>query len=206
MLLRFLANLISIIFHPLFMVIYTCLLLLYIYDLLPLRDLNYQYLLLSVLLFFSFVLPSFFILIMYRLKLITDLQLSNRSERVMPYFFTAIFYAFVAYLLYNKNFIDPLIYNILFFGSIVILVTAIINLKFKISSHAISCAVVLGMLLHLSFNYNDWNQLMALNLVIIVTGLVSSARLYLKAHDSFEIITGLAVGMVLGISAPFFIL
>lgn len=187
------------------MVIYTCLLVLYVYDLLPLRDLNYQYLLLSVILFFSFVLPSLFILIMYRLKLITDLQLSKRSERVMPYFFTAIFYAFVAYLLYNKNFIDPLIYKILFFGSIVILITAIINLKFKISSHAISCAVILGMLIHLSFNYDDWNQLLILNLVIIITGLVSSARLYLRAHDSFEIMTGLAVGTILGITAPFVI-
>ena len=87
-----------------------------------------------------------------------------------------------------------------------ILVSAIINMKFKISSHAISCASILGMLLHLSLYYDGQYQFMLLVGVLLITGGVSSARLYLKAHDSFEILAGLSLGLLLGIISPFMIL
>lgn len=202
---KFIANLFSVVFHPLLMVFYTSLLVLYAYDFLPLREVKYQYILLSLVFVFSFIIPGVFIVFMYRFKIITDLKLADRKERILPYFMTAFFYAFVSYLLYTKSFIDPLVYKIMFFGAIVIAVSAIINLKFKISSHALSCAVVLGMVLHLSYNYDSWHQVIILLSVFLITGIVSSSRLYLRAHDSFEIIMGMVIGLILGIISPFII-
>ncbi len=155
------------------------------------------------------VLPVIAILMMKGLNLISSLDMKDKKERVGPLIITGIFYLWI-YLNTSKHSYVPdyIVYFIL--GTIITLfVCFFLNLFFKISLHAAGISGLISGLYAVinEYQYNEvclniFNTSILLKsnvillLLILIAGIVGSARLALKEHESKEIYWGYGVGIL----------
>lgn len=142
------------------------------------------------------------------LNLISSLEMKDKKERVGPLIITGIFYLWI-YLNTSKHSYVPdyIVYFIL--GTIITLFTCFfINLFFKISLHAAGIAGLIAGL-YIVVNKYQYNEVglsffktslliktnIILILLILIAGIVGSARLVLKEHNNKEIYWGYGVGV-----------
>ncbi len=142
---------------------------------------------------FSFVLPVFNIYTLYKLKRVSSFTLKNQSERTFPYIITSCFYFGLFYLFLDLN-IWPSIKILIFGAGLAILLTALINLKYKISAHMVGVGGLVGSIIVVSFiiKYNAVPELASL---FLLSGIIAASRLYLKAHQPKQIYSGFFLGM-----------
>lgn len=143
---------------------------------------------------FSFILPVINIYILYRLNRISSLRLEDQSERTFPYVLTSCFYFGLFYLFLDLS-VWPSIKVLIFGGGFSILLTAIINLKYKISAHMVGIGGLIGSLLVVSYvlKYNSTPQV---SILFIIAGIIATCRLYLNAHQPKQIYSGFFLGFL----------
>jgi membrane-associated phospholipid phosphatase len=142
---------------------------------------------------FTFVLPSLNIYLMYKLKRIHSITLSNQNERTFPFIMTAIFYFGLFYLFFDLRIWETIKIFVFCAGS-AILLTALINLKFKISAHMVGIGGLIGMMLSLVILLN-YDLMLYIILGVIASGLVGASRLYLKEHTPSQVYFGFLLGV-----------
>ncbi len=208
---RTFAQLISFIFHPLLIITYMLVLLMlvnpYLFGVNSIAALEARILILLV--FAStFFIPAFAVMMMRLLGLSESIYLEKKEERIIPYIATGVFYlAMFRFLLYDTN--VPIAFKSFVLGATIALFIAFfINLFSKISMHAVGMGGLLGMIVitMMMFSYNYFfidiamigTQMISLNIVLMVvllmTGIVCSARLILNAHSMQDLYGGLIVG------------
>lgn len=189
--LKTLSNIVSYLFHPLLMPTYGCLLLFfglnhsvyYIFTPLKLK------IIITLIVFsFTFLLPLFNLLILFRFKYISSLKLENRQERFFPLIITSICYFGLFYLLYDFN-IWPAIKLLILGAGICIFFTALITLYWQISAHMIGIGGLIGSVISIGY-YLQTDILPELSILILVAGIVGFSRLYLKAHNPPQVYVG----------------
>jgi uncharacterized protein (DUF2062 family) len=84
--------------------------------------------------------------------------------------------------------------------SVGLLVLYVINLKTKISMHAVSAGSAVGSFAYLVFFEQTQSLVCFLIIFLLIAGLIGSARLYLKAHNSSQVWLGYLVGFSITIS------
>lgn len=179
-------NLVSIIFHPVFIPLYLALLL---YRELHIKagsvPMPQSYIIAFV---GCTVIPVILILLLRIVKLISSLRLDERKERFLPFALSIISVYFTLYVL--RIYYGEVLLSIYLLGIILALLLAIIaNFFFKISIHSIAA----GALLASVFTMYSSPLTTSFELIIItclVAGLILSSRLYLKAHNNFQIWSG----------------
>lgn len=190
------AFFISVLFHPLLMASYGCLMLFFglrnsIFELMTSNETKWQ---ITVTVFaFTFILPVLNIYLMYKLKRIHSVTLSNRSERTFPYIMTAIFYFGLFYLFFDLR-VWQTIKIFIFCAGTAILLTSLINLKYKISAHMVGIGGIIGMIfsLNLLLKYDLMHFVV---IGILISGIIGWARLTLEEHKPSEIYTGFFLGV-----------
>ena len=143
----------------------------------------------------TFIMPAMAILMMKALGFIKSLDMPDKQDRIIPFIATMTFYIW-AYLVV-KNYFDFMLplYSKFILGIVVsLMLSFFINLFLKLSIHMVGMAgLMAGTLLMMK---NSEKSLTEVFLVIIVlTGLVASARLYLKAHTTKEVFIGFLIGI-----------
>lgn len=193
---RGLAFFISAIFHPLLMATYACILLFFgfknsVFELMTAYATKWQITL--TVCAFTFVLPVLNIYLMYKLKRIRTLTLSDQTERTFPYLMTAIFYYGLFYLFYDLRIWESIKLFVLCAGT-GILITAIINMKYKISAHMVGIGGIIGMMISLSIllRYDLFLFILA---TIILGGVIGWARIVLEEHKPSQVYTGFLLGL-----------
>lgn len=204
--LRATAKMVSVIFHPLLILTYMLLLLLMVNPyLFGSRDPKHQGVLVLSVFFTSFLIPSIAIVMMKALDMISSVALPDRQERIGPFLATAIFYLWLYYNLLKSQAIPPA-FTLFALGTVIGLFAAfLINLFYKISLHSLGMGGLTGMVAismwlfsNDTFSLGDWriSTNIILLLVIMLSGIVGSSRLILRAHSSSEIYTGYALGLL----------
>lgn len=179
------------------MATYGCALLMYgipntVYDFLTPPETKWR--LVAIVFMFSFLFPVLNIYFLYRLKRIPNLLLSNRSDRSFPYLLTAVFYFGLAYLLMDIN-VWPSIKLFVFAAGLAIAITALINFKTKISAHMVGVGGLLGVIVSAAYLIRfDMTQYYIV--IILVAGVVGSARIYLEEHRPAQIYSGFLLGFL----------
>lgn len=190
------ALFISVVFHPLLMATYGCLLLFFgirntVYDFLTEFDTKWR---ISLVVFmFSFIFPIVNIYILYKIKRVPALTLSDQKDRTYPYFMTSLFYFGLFYLLKDIN-IWPSIKLFIVGAGLAILLTALINFKFKISAHMVGIGGLLGVLISISYLIK-FDMTLFYILVILAAGCIGFARLQLKEHQPSQVYLGFLLGL-----------
>jgi hypothetical protein len=187
---------ISIIFHPMLMATYGCAFLFF-----GMQDTMYEFIITSgtkfrltaIVFTFTFLLPMLNMVVMYKMKRLPNLVLSNQKDRTFPYLTTAIFYFGLFYLLMDLN-----IWNILKVfivgAGLAIVLTALINIKYKISAHMVGIGGLLGVIIAASFMLQS-NFTILYVVVILIGGLIGLSRVYLKEHSNPQIYLGFLLGI-----------
>jgi len=208
---RILAHFFSIVLHPLIILTYMLIILLlvnpYLFGVNTISD----HTILILLIFFStFFIPAVAVIMMRLLGLISSLRMEDPKERIGPYIATGIFYMWLF-----RNLLDnpdiPIAYKIFVLGATIgLFVAFFINNFSKISMHGVGMGGFLAMLIITSYWYSygtftinagglgifQISTTFLIMLGIILTGIVSSSRLYLNAHSLSDITGGLFVGFV----------
>ena len=208
---RTLARIVSIIFHPLLIVTYMLTLILlinpYLFGVRDITEKRATIFLLGIVLS-TFFLPLFATLMLKLLGMTKSLELEEREERYIPYIITGAFYLWIVVNFFNNSDI-PREFTVFILGAtIALFLSFFINLFSKISAHAVGMGGLLAMVVItlLLFSYGSFSipllgiatLSMSMNslllLVILLTGLVGTCRLILEAHDPFDVYGGYIVG------------
>lgn len=147
-----------------------------------------------ILFLFSFVFPVSNIYILYKLKRIPSLILSDKNDRTLPYLITAMFYVGLFYLIKEVKIWDSIKLFVISSG-ISIIITALINLKYKISAHLVGLGgllaffFIISLLIKFDFTYVHI-------VIILLSGIAGFSRLYLKEHTPQQVYLGFMLGFV----------
>ena len=208
--LRMLARIISILFHPLLIVTYMLVLLLlinpYLFGVSRVGDQASKLLILQVFLS-TFFIPAFAVAMLRFMGMIESMEMKTRQERIGPYIITGIFYLWMF-----RNFLDnsqiPTAFTSFMLGATIGLFLAFfINIFTKISAHAVGMGGLLGMVVItlLLFSYDTFSMNLpfgafevsmsaVLAIAVLLAGLVGTARLLLQAHEPMDLYGGYLVG------------
>ncbi|HHZ82052.1 MAG TPA: hypothetical protein EYN28_08215 [Flavobacteriales bacterium] len=192
---NFLAKLVSAILHPLLMPLASLFLLLHFDPYLSHRFEIFFYL--TLIISINSLAPAVSLWFMHKRKVISDLDITDRKERAMP-FFIVLSYFTLAYILSLEitGIFIPVLYRSLLLGLVLsIFVGWLITFKFKLSMHMLGSGGVLAAILAVGNIYNTID-IAWISAIIIGGGLMGWSRLYLKAHTRWEVYTGYAVGFL----------
>jgi len=191
---RALSHVLSYIFHPIMVPLYA------VIYLMATNPFRYHSLSTNVggyvaiyLLMYTVVFPGVAMIFMRRLGLIKSMQLHERGERLLPLMIMTFFF-FSAYLALNKSEFHPDIAKVLLAASVTIVIAYIITaFSKKISLHTIGMGALVAVVMY-SSTFAVYSVYGLLFLIVLIAGLVGTARLYLNAHTPREVYQGYFLG------------
>lgn len=198
--LRFPAKVISYIFHPLFMPFLTALAVLFLnkFSFIGLDDPFKKQLLANIGLNTIFF-PLICTLLLKALGFIESIQMHTSKDRIIPLIATMIFYFWCYQIM--KNLQAPLSFRVLLLGYFWgVIVVFIANIFVKISMHTAAAGGLLGMILVVMM-IGKINLIMPLLAVLLLGGIIGTARMVLKAHKPREVWLGYFAGVVVQVAA-----
>lgn len=142
------------------------------------------------------ILPLIFLSVLRHFKLVKDLHVEAREQRLYPYLFSALCYLVAAYYLYYCH--SPQWFVMFMVGSaITVLLMALINLKWKISAHMAGIGGVIALIYQIhAQGLSAFDLFWLLCLSVIVAGVLGSARLIFRRHDLWQVLAGVVVGFL----------
>ncbi len=132
---------------------------------------------------------------------ITDLKV--KEKRFLPYLLTIISYT-TCLISMNRLHLPRYMSGIILAALICITLCTVINIKYKISTHAASTGLLVGGLVSYGFLFG-FNPIGALCIAILWSGLIGTARIILNQHTLFEVLAGFVAGMFCGVIGILFI-
>ena len=120
--------------------------------------------------------------------------MSRRRDRLIPLIITTVMYIFTYYLLYKLQTPEHVKLFILA-AAILVLITCLLSIKWKISAHMVGIGGLVGMIIAL-YSKMSGNLNFYLFISIFIAGLVGASRLKLNAHNSRQVYIGLVIGLI----------
>ncbi len=202
------ARIISILFHPLMMATYLVLILIVFFPiaLFPLSANSFKGFLLLIFIS-TFVFPVLNILFFKLFGSIRSLAMPTREERVIPFVFIAILYGVITYLFYSKFRVGlaDSVFKLLIIINLLVIASALITLFYKASVHSLGIWGLVGILISFNRLTENAELLYPILGLIVIAGLVMSARLQLQAHRPREILVGSVCGFTTGFLATIYL-
>ena len=121
-----------------------------------------------------------------------DISMKKSQDRVIPLLSSAIFY-YMGFVLLGRMEAFPVFKLFLVASVLVIVALLLISFKWKISNHMAAIGGTTGTILALSFR-SGINPVWTIIAVIIISGMVGTARLILNKHNLNQIIAGYGLG------------
>ena len=142
------------------------------------------------------VLPMICISVLHHFGLVRDKRLDNPSERYIPYGFAVACYAAAA--AYLNHIHSPLWFTMFAVGGLAsVIITMVINFKWKISAHMAGMGGVVALLYQLHVQgLSAFNLFGVLCIAIVLAGVVGTSRLILKCHTVMQVLLGFVNGYV----------
>lgn len=184
---------ISVILHPI--VIPTLGVLIY-FILIPNRINSYQkFLVLGLIFVITYLIPLFVLIILKKFGFIKSYQVATIKERKIPLSIMILIFYFLGNTFFKIPFLRDL--GILFFATSfgLVIVYVFFIFKLKTSLHLLSIGIASGFFLLLSALYTI-SFLPIILTLILVSGILASSRLYLKAHSPKEVYFGFFLGFL----------
>ena len=191
---RFPAQIVSVLLHPLFVPVYITAFLAYIHPLVfaGLNDFDKARFLASVFVNLT-LLPAVTVFLLRRLKFIQSIQLNTQKERIIPYA-AALIFSFWAWNVFRNVTYAPTAFVQFLLGTFIAVIAAwLANIYFKISMHALAAGGMLYFITNICLQLDGGSGLY-IAVAIFLAGIVCTSRLIVSAHRPFEIYAGLILG------------
>ena len=157
---------------------------------------------LLVVLFSTGILPMLSVAIL-ALNSKFDISMENSRDRIIPLLSSSVFY-YLGFVLLGRMKAFPVFKLFLVASVLVIIALLLISFKWKISNHMAAVGGVTGTIFALSFR-SGVNPIFTILTVILISGLVGTARLVLKKHDLKQLTAGYILGFSVLYLAIYFI-
>lgn len=148
-------------------------------------------LLLTIVLSGTFILPLCFLPLFYYFKIIRNIEMEDASQRIIPLLVTLTLYIGTFYTM--RRMPIPFINLFILSSTLCVLLNTIIVLFWKISSHLIGIGGLVGLVAGLVFRL-DADMPVFFIAVILIAGLIGTARLKLNAHTPSQVYAGFFLG------------
>lgn len=133
--------------------------------------------------------------ILKNIGLVHSVFLDTVTERKYPLYVHITILLLILYKVIPNNYVSELYFY--FTGLLGAAMACLILLffKFKVSLHMVGVSGLLMFLINLSIHF-EINLIIAISALILLTGSVATARLYLRAHTKIELTIGLFIGLL----------
>jgi membrane-associated phospholipid phosphatase len=203
---RTLANLVSIVVHPLLMPTIVFWL---IFTFAPVAAAPFSsaqgWYIVGLIFVLTFVFPLIYVLVLKLTSFVSSVSMEDRKERTIPFLFISAFYVALSFILIPKLELNPTFPVIIIAISSLVAVLTVITLFWKISIHSAASCGLVGFILGIHFHFPENELLWPLVISVLIAGAVMSSRLYLGVHRMREIVAGAAVGMATSLGATLFL-
>jgi membrane-associated phospholipid phosphatase len=153
----------------------------------------------------TFFIPLVAVSALYMTGTIKSFVMNEATERAIPFTFTSIFYWIMSYLFFNQFKESLTIIVIMMSISTTISLVSIISFFWKISAHAAGICGIIGFMFVITLKYPEVQLTYPLALMIILSGIIMSIRLYLQVHNIKEVLVGGLLAFLLNFSLFFFL-
>lgn len=165
--------------------------------------LAYRLQVLIIVYFFTILLPTYLIHFYRKYQGWSLIELGQKERRMVPYIISILCYVccvWIMELMHIPHFIGSIVVAALFIQ----MTCAVVNIWWKISTHTAAIGGVAGALMVFA-EYFQFNPVWWLTLVIILAGVLGTARMILRQHTLPQVVAGFVVGLVSSIIAVIFI-
>jgi hypothetical protein len=202
--LKIVASILSIIFHPIFIPVYVMWFLINIQPYLfsSFTALEKMLIMIRFIAVYTFF-PLVSVLLLKGLGFMSSIHMRTQRDRIIPYIICMIYY-FSLWYVQKKQPDNPSAVN---YFTLAIFIASIgglmFNIYMKISMHAIAAGIMSTFVISLAFS-QQINFGLYISIALLTTGLVCTARLILTDHRPKEIYWGLIVGIFSQLAANWF--
>lgn len=187
------ARIMSMIFTPFYLPL-VGLVALFLFSYMSLLPLAYKLPMLLTVYISTILMPSLLIHLYRRFQGWTSKELGRKEHRIVPYLISILCYFGCFFLMEYRN--TPRVISIILVAALVIqMVCALINVWWKISTHTAGIGGLAGGLVVYSIAFS-FNPIWWLAFVILLAGMVGTARMILRQHTLAQVVTGFLVGVV----------
>ncbi|WP_424379461.1 hypothetical protein [Muriicola sp.] len=143
----------------------------------------------------TIIIPILSFFILKNIGVVSSVFLTKPEERRYPLMINLILLLMILLKVIPDNYTIELYF--FFLGLIAATSTCLFLLliRFKTSLHMMGMGSILMFLIALSFHF-ERNIVIAISFMMFASGMVATARLYLKAHSRAELLIGFLVGMI----------
>jgi membrane-associated phospholipid phosphatase len=155
----------------------------------------------------TFALPALNVGLLKTMGRIQSLAMPRRRERILPFLFITALYVGFTYFFYFKTRVslnDNLFKFLLIIDALVVVAT-VATLFYKVSVHSLAWWGLIGILFPLNNLSEEGTLFWPSVVVLVLAGLVMSARLQLHAHSTREVMVGAILGLATGFIAMSFL-
>jgi hypothetical protein len=147
--------------------------------------------------------PLLVVALMRALGFNKSLLLKTQKERIVPYIASITFFFWTYYVFRNQSDVPLVLVNMcrgIFYATAAAL---ILNSYFKISMHGIGVGGLLGLMLVIMYR-GELPSIVDLLVAILITVAVAFSRKIVSDHRWFDIISGIALGLITQLIAIWF--
>jgi hypothetical protein len=195
--LRLFAQLVSIIFHPLFINGYVAYYLVFMqpgfFD--GMNERAKAFIVIQVVINMIFF-PAVAVFLLKATGFIKSVFLKTQKERIIPYITSSIFFFWMYLVFRNQSYIPIRLTAFVFSVFISASAALIANIYFKISMHAIGVGGLLGLFILIIFKDSSFGITLPFMSVIFICGLVLTARLFVSDHSVKDVYYGFFLGWI----------
>lgn len=200
---RVLAKVISLVFHPLFIPVYISWFLIYENPVFPALN-GWEKLLLVIRFAVMYTLfPLITVLLAKGLGFIQSIYLKTQKDRIIPYVACGLYYFWMWYVLRNQPDTPVQLIQLSLAIFIASSLGLMANSYLKVSMHAIAVGVMVAFMILFGFTANA-NMGFYISIALLIAGIVGTARLINGDHHPAEIYIGFFIGIA-GLLAAYFI-
>lgn len=211
---HYFARFISLIFHPLLMVTYMLVILLWVNPFLfgvnDLYEASSRIMILQVFLS-SFFIPGMAVTMLRFTGLVKSIELPDKQDRIGPYIISGIFYLWLFRSLLTNTLIPSIYTSFVLGATIALFIAFFVNIFSKISAHATGMGGLVAMNYITLVTFPEYSsivvplfngQAMEITLsalfitTILMAGLVGASRLILDAHHPSDLYGGYLIGFI----------
>ncbi len=188
------ANFISIVFHPLIITSIACFIVFNSGHYISIIDSNIKTSIYFIFFVMTFLMPALLIPVLYYFNLISKIQTDSQKDRILSLFVVGVLYALSFYFMSRVVFPEILL-KIVLSSVVLVFICMFISILHKLSLHTCGTGGLIALLFYL---FSDFGLDIRFYLLIsiLISGLVGTARLMLRKHNSFQIYLGWIIGFI----------
>lgn len=124
-----------------------------------------------------------------------DFLMPQSRDRIIPLLFTSVFY-YVGFILLSRIHFIPMFKLFMIASVLLVVALLLISIKWNISIHMAAAGAVSATIFALSFR-TGFNPVSAIITVVIVSGLLGTARMSLNKNNLLQLAAGYVLGFII---------